>query len=210
MDDEKEHTPSAGAKERAKPSTITEGVGNLVQSVSHLVKETASVVTGHLKSPAAVSKRIETAVPEIEENYDAPPMTADELAEHAAADNQPGEMVPAAIPIGIEVIGTPDPSPPHLFDAAPKKLRAKRKVRSKSGTNRLTNVLANPSAPKKAAAKKKAAKKGAKKATKKSKKTALRKGVRKPRPKKTVKKAKASAKKTGAKKIVRKKKRSEE
>src|SRR5262245_47780535 len=127
--DEKDPTATEGTEERKKPSTIAEGVGNLVESVTHLVKETASVVVDHIKSPGAVSKRVETAVPPVEENYDAPAMTADGLADHAAADNQPGEAVPVATPMGIEVIGTPDPPP---FQPKPKKPRAKRKVRSQS------------------------------------------------------------------------------
>ena len=125
MDDKKEPDLTEGTEPPEKPSTITEGVSNLVGSVTHLVKEVASTVTDHLKTPAEVSNRLQTANPPVDENYEAPPMTADELAEHAAADNQPGETVPVATPMGIEVIGTPDPSPSQLVDPELKKPRAK-------------------------------------------------------------------------------------
>lgn len=197
MDGEKDHTRTEGTEGRKKPSTIAEGVGNLVESVTHLVKETASVVVDHMKSPAAVSNRVETAIPKVEENYDAPPMTADELAAHAAADNQPGETAPGATPMGIEVIGTPDPPQPL---AEPNKPRPKRRARPKSTSSRLTNSLGNPATPKKA--NKAKGRKVAKKAAKKSKKkTAPKKAVKKARPKKKpVETTKASTSKKAPKK----------
>ena len=63
-----------------KPSSITEGVSNLIGSIAVTVKDAASVITDHIKSPAEVSNRVETAVPPVEENLDARPMTADEIA----------------------------------------------------------------------------------------------------------------------------------
>jgi hypothetical protein len=196
MDGEKDHTPTEGTEEREKPSTIAEGVGNLVESVTHLVKETASVVVDHIRSPAAVSNRVETAVPKVEENYDAPPMTADELAAHAAADHQPSKTTPRATPMGIEVIGTPD-APQPLVE---KKPRSKRRARPKSTSSRLTNLLGNPATPRKA--EKAKSRKIAKKAAKKSKKkTAPKKAVKKAKPnKKAVRTAKASTSKKAPKK----------
>jgi hypothetical protein len=197
MDGEKDHTRTEGTEERKKPSTIAEGVGNLVESVTHLVKETASVVVDHIKSPAAVSNRVETAVPKVEENYDAPPMTADELAAHAAADHQPSEAAPRATPMGIEVIGTSDA--PHPL-AEPKKPRSKRRARPESNSSRLTNLLGKPATPKKVESAK--SRKVAKKAAKKSKKkTATKKAVKKAKPnKKPVRTAKASTSKKAPKK----------
>jgi hypothetical protein len=91
MDDEKE-VPLAATEAPEKPG-ITAGVTNLigttVTSIAESVKDIASSITAHIKSPSTVSNRVETAHPPVEENFDAPPMTAKEIARHAAAETQP-------------------------------------------------------------------------------------------------------------------------
>lgn len=225
MDDKKEADPTEAREPPDKPSTIAEGVSNLVGSATHLVKETASVIVDHIKTPTEVSSRVETDAPPVEENSDAPPMTADELAEQAAADNQPVKpnetvvMVPAMDPGLTGTLGMP---PAYVVAPEPRKSRPKKKAPSKSITNRLTNILfgADQSpARKKPTTKKVAAKRVAKKAAKKStskkaeknsKKAATKKRVKKSakkaRTKTTTKAGKSAAKKQRAKKSVKKKK----
>jgi hypothetical protein len=61
---------------------------SLFEKAIESVKDIASSVTEAVKS-APPSARSETAIPPVEENVDARPMTAEELAHHAAADTQP-------------------------------------------------------------------------------------------------------------------------
>jgi hypothetical protein len=74
-------------------SSITQGVSNLlgstVSAITETVKDAASTLAEYAKPTLPASNRVESAVPPVEENYDAPPMTADEIAELAAADVQP-------------------------------------------------------------------------------------------------------------------------
>jgi hypothetical protein len=150
---------------------------SLFQKALETVKDVASSVAEVVTS-APPSQRTEAAPPE--ENFDAPPMTAEELAQHAAADTQPvppakkasrkkpafpnlsGRITPT---YDIPVPGTPMPSP--------KKRKAVKKSSKKSA--------------------KKASKKSAKKAAKKVTKKTAKKSVKKKKvkaPKRTVKKKK--------------------
>lgn len=93
MEDDKQ-APQEGAKPSASegPSvtqTVSNLLGSTVSAITESVKDAALSLTEIAKQPPAVSNRIETAVPPVEENFNAPPMTADEIAEHAAADAQP-------------------------------------------------------------------------------------------------------------------------
>ena len=155
MDDEKQVEPHTGTDRPAKPGSIGEGVSNLVGSITTLVKDAASVVVDVAKSPASVSDRVETAVPPVEESYDAPPMTPDELAGHAAADTQPAAKAKRAKHKKAVV----------AKKAAPKKATK----RAKKAPKRTAAKTAKKAAKK--SAKKKAAKKSVKKSAKKKKKS---------------------------------------
>jgi len=155
MDDEKQVEPHTETDRPAKPGSIGEGVSNLVGSITTLVKDAASVVVDVAKSPASVSNRVETAVPPVEENYDAAPMNADELAEHAAADIQPTAKAKRA---------------------KRKKAVVAKKVAPKKATKRAKKAPKRTAAKKakkaaKKIAKKKTAKKSVKKSAKKTKKS---------------------------------------
>ena len=86
MVDDKETRGAAGGG-------ITQGVSNLfgstVEAITETVKDAASTLAQVIQPALPASHRLETAVPPVEETYDAPPMTAEEIARHAAADVQP-------------------------------------------------------------------------------------------------------------------------
>ena len=170
MDDGKQAEPPPDTDASEKPSSITEGVGNLVGSITTLVKDAASVVVDVAKSPPSVSNRVEIAIPPVEENYDAPPMTADELAEHAAADTQPVAKAKRSKRKKAVVAETAAPKKAAKRVKAPKKTAAKKtkKAATKSAKKTTKKMM-----PKKAAKKSKppANKKAAKKVAKKTKKS---------------------------------------
>jgi len=158
MDDGKRAEPQPDTDASEKPSSIGEGVSNLVGSITTLVKDAASVVVDVAKSPASVANRVETAVPPVEENYDAPSMSADELAEHAAADTQPAAKAERSKRRKAVV----------AKKSAPKKATKRAKKAPKTTTAKKTKKAAKKSARK--APKKKSAKKSVKKSTKKKSK----------------------------------------
>ena len=169
MDNEKQVKPHPENDPPEKPSSITEGVSNLIGSIAVTVKDAASAITDHIKSPAEVSNRVETAVPPVEENLDARPMTADEIAENAAADVQPVATAKRA----------KRKKPAVAKKAAPKKAtkratpqKANKRV-AKAAKARTSKAPAKKSSKKtaKKASPKKAAKKTVKKAAKKKKKS---------------------------------------
>jgi hypothetical protein len=172
MDDGKQAEPQpdieAADEPGNKPNSIGEGVSNLVGSITNLVKEAASVVVDAAKPSALVSNRVETAVPPVEENYDAPPMTADELAEHAAADTQPVAKAkrPKRKKAAVAKKAAPKKAAPKKAKKAQKKSAAK-----KVGKKSAKKTTATKSARKKKSATKKAAKKTARKVAKKKKKS---------------------------------------
>jgi hypothetical protein len=152
---------------------------SLFEKAIETVKDIASSVTEAVKS-APPSARTEKAPSE--EDLDAPPMTAEEIAQHAAADTQP--VIPAKNAI-----------------------RGKTASPSMSGRITPTYDFPPPDFPmpsrktRKAAVRK--AKKSAKKFTTAAKETIVKKAV-----KKTAKKAKKAVSKKSAKKSRKAKKRS--
>src|ERR1700755_1756292 len=98
MDDEKEAL--VAETEPPQKSSITAGVTSLigatVSSITESVKDVDSSITAHIMSPSALSNRVETAHPPVEENFDAPPMTAEEIAKHAAAETRPASVAKKA------------------------------------------------------------------------------------------------------------------
>jgi hypothetical protein len=98
MDDEKEEKSAIQAatgdtkQDDEKPS-ISQGVSGLISStvsaITESVRGAASSIAEIAKTTPTVSRREETAHPPVAENFDAPPMTADEIAREAAADVQP-------------------------------------------------------------------------------------------------------------------------
>jgi hypothetical protein len=112
-----------------------------------LVKDAASVVVEVAKSSPAVSNRVETAVPPVEENYDAAPVTADELAAHAAAGTQPVAKIKRS---------------------KRKKAAVVKKAAPKKATKQAKKVAKKTVAKKHKKAAKKSAKKAAKKSAKKN------------------------------------------
>jgi hypothetical protein len=144
----------------------------LFQTAIETVKEVASSVTEVIAS-APPSQRAEPAP---EENFDAPPMTADELAEHAAADTQPpAEDAPASPNLSGRITPTYDIPVPDTPMPSPKKRKAVKKSSKKSAKK----------------ASKKTAKKAAKKVTKKTAKKFAKKTVKKRKtPSRSVKKKK--------------------
>jgi hypothetical protein len=145
---------------------------SLFQKAIETVKEVASSVTEAIAS-APPSQRAEPAP---EENFDAPPMTADELAEHAAADTQPpAEDAPASPNLSGRITPTYDIPVPDTPMPSPKKRKAVKKSSKKSAKK----------------ASKKTAKKAAKKVTKKTAKKFAKKTVKKRKtPSRSVKKKK--------------------
>jgi hypothetical protein len=145
---------------------------SLFQKAIETVKEVASSVTEVIAS-APPSQRAEPAP---EENFDAPPMTADELAEHAAADTQPpAEDAPASPNLSGRITPTYDIPVPDTPMPSPKKRKAVKKSSKKSAKK----------------ASKKTAKKAAKKVTKKTAKKFAKKTVKKRKtPSRSVKKKK--------------------
>ena len=148
----------------------------LFQKAIEIVKGVASSVTEVVTS-APPSQRTE-AVPAVEENLDAPPMTAEEIAHHAAADTQP-------------VI------------AAKKIPRQKAAAPSLSGRITPTYDIPVPDSPMPAPKKRKKAKKSVEKPAKAAKQKTVKKAVKKSKTKKAVKKTGKKSKKT-AKKTVKK------
>ena len=136
---------------------------SLFQKAIETVKDVASSVTEVVTS-APPSQRTEAAPPE--ENFDAPPMTAEEIAQHAAADTQPvlPAKAPRKKPASQNLSGriTPTYDIPVPDTLMPKKRKA---------------VKTKKSAPKKSA--KKSSKKSAKKSTKKATKKAVKKVTKK-------------------------------
>ena len=148
---------------------------SLFQKAIETVREVASSVTEVIAS-APPSQRAEPAP---EENFDAPPMTADELAEHAAADTQPpAEDAPASPNLSGRITPTYDIPVPDTPMPSPKKRKAVKKSSKKSA--------------------KKASKKTAKKAAKKVTKKTAKKSAKKTKP--AVKKKKVKAPKRAVKK----------
>ena len=130
---------------------------SLFQKAIETVKEVASSVTEVITS-APPSQRAEAAPPE--ENFDAPPMTADELAQHAAADTQgvpSAKKAPRKKPASPNLSGRITPTYDIPVPDTPMPSPKKRKEAVKNS-------------PKKSAKKasKKTAKKAAKKVTKKN------------------------------------------
>jgi hypothetical protein len=182
------------------------------------MKEAAASVAAHIPVPAAVSNRVETAHPPVEENFDAPPMTAEELAEQAAADTQPVRkkaQKPEPVESDEEVVVIPAPATVGIDPMSPMPPMAavvKKKPRKKPAVNtsgRITPAYDIPvpdtplPTPKKAA--KKASIRPAKKAVKKSKaKKAVKKAVAKTAAKKTKKAASKTTAKKAAKKTAKK------
>jgi hypothetical protein len=181
MDDEKQVKPHPENDPPEKPSSITEGVSNLIGSIAVTVKDAASVITDHIKSPAEVSNRVETAVPPVEENLDARPMTADEIAENAAADVQPVAAAKRA-----------NRKKPAVAKKAALKKTTKRAAPQKANKRVAKAAKARTAkAPAKKSSKKTAKKAAPKKATKKTgKKTAKKKAAKKSSKKKKAKKSK--------------------
>jgi hypothetical protein len=169
MDDGKQAEPQPDTDAQEKPSSITEGVSNLIGSIAVTVKDAAFAITDHIKSPAEISNRVETAVPPVEENLDARPMTADEIAENAAADVQPVATAKRA---------------------RRKKPAVAKKAASKKATKRATPQKANKRVAK--AAKARTSKAPAKKSSKKTAKKASPKKAAKKTVKKAAKKKKKS------------------
>ena len=134
MDDEKD-VPYEPDTVPAKTPGITEGVAGLVSSITQSVKEVASTVAANITIPAAISNRVETAHPPVEENFDALPMTAEELAEHAAADTQPSakkaKRRPAALNASRRI--TPAPVPDTPLPSSKKAARTASKKTEKAG-----------------------------------------------------------------------------
>jgi hypothetical protein len=159
MDDGKQAEPQPDTDAQEKPSSVSEGVNNLVGSIKTLVTDATSVITDHIKSPAEISNRVETAVPPVQENYDAPPMTADEIAQHAAADTQPVPKAKRSKRKKASVAKT----------TAPKKATKRAKKAPKKTVAKKAKKAAKTSAKK--AVKKKSAKKSVKKLAKKKKKS---------------------------------------
>jgi hypothetical protein len=148
----------------------------LFQKAIEIVKDVASSVTEVVTS-APPSQRTE-AVPAVKENLVAAPMTAEEIAHHAAADTQPvmaAKKIPrkkaAAPSLSGRITPTYDIPVPDSPMPAPKRKKAKKSVKKPAKAAKQTTV--------KKAMKKSKAKKAVKKTAKKSKKTA----------KKTVKKS---------------------
>jgi hypothetical protein len=147
---------------------------SLFQKAIETVKEVASSVTEVVTS-APPSQRAEAVPPE--ENFDAPSMTAEELAHHAAADTQP--VLPAKAPrkkspnLSGRITPTYDIPVPDTPMPSPKKRRA---VKTKKSAKK---------------ASKKSAKKAVKKVTKKTAKKSAKKTVKKNKtPSRTMKRKK--------------------
>lgn len=83
------HTETAPPE---KPGGIGEGFSNLIGSITTTVKDAASAIAEVAKSSPSVSSRVAMAPPD-QETLDARPMTAEEIAEHAAADVRPAATV---------------------------------------------------------------------------------------------------------------------
>jgi hypothetical protein len=176
MDDGKQAEPQpdieAADEPGNKPDSIAEGVSNLVGSITNLVKEAATVVVDAAKPSPSVSNRVETAVPPVEENYDAPPMTADELAEHAAADTQPAAKAKRLKRKKAAVAKKAAPKKAAPKKAAKQATKApKKSAARKAGKKNAKKTTATKSASKKKSATRKAAKKTARKVAKKKKKS---------------------------------------
>jgi hypothetical protein len=158
---------------------------SLFQKAIEAVKDVASSVAEVVTS-APPSLRTEAAPPE--ENFDASPMTAEELAQHAAADTQPeppvrdapkkptspnlsGRITPT---YDIPLPGTPMPSPKKRKAAVKKssKKSAKKasKTTAKKAAKTVTKKTAKKSAKKTKPAVKKKKAKAPKRAVKKKKK----------------------------------------
>ena len=152
---------------------------SLLEKAIESVKDIASSVAEAVKS-APPSARTETAT--FEEDLDAPPMTAEEIAQHAAADTQP---------------------------VIPTKNEVRRKTASPSMSGRITptNDFPPPDSPMPSRKKRKTAVRKAKKLGKKLATAAKKKIVRKA-VKKTTKKAKEAVPKKSAKKSKKAKKKS--
>jgi hypothetical protein len=156
MDDEKEEKSAVQAaagdtKQNDEKPSISQGISGLISStvsaITESVRGTASSIAEIAKTARTVSGRMETAHPPVAENFDAPPMTADEIAREAAADVQPVATANKA----------------RRKKAAPPKKAAPRKAARK---------IAKKTAKKsKKVAAKKSTKKSAKKSTSKAKKT---------------------------------------
>jgi hypothetical protein len=145
---------------------------SLFQKAIETVREVASSVTEVIAS-APPSQRAEPAP---EENFDAPPMTADELAEHAAADTQPpAEDAPASPNLSGRITPTYDIPVPDTPMPSPKKRKAGVKNSSKKSAKKAS----------------KKAKKAAKTVTKKTAKKSAKRTVKKKKtPSRTAKKKK--------------------
>jgi hypothetical protein len=172
MDDGKQAEPQPDTDAQEKHSSIREGVSNLVGSIKTLVTDATSVIADHIKSPAEVSNRVETAVLPVEENYDAPPMTADEIAGHAAADTQPVSKAKRSRRKKAAVAKT----------ASPKKANKRAKKANKTTAAKKGKEVAKTSvkkAAKKKTAKKMMTKKAAKKSKLSAKKTTAKKAAKK-------------------------------
>ena len=150
---------------------------SLFEKAIESVKDIASSVTEAVKS-APPSARTETAIPPVEENFDAPPLTAEELAHHAAADTQP---------------------------VTPTKKAPRKKTTSPNLSGRITPTydFPPPDSPMPSSKKRKGVVKKAKKPAKAAKKKAVKQAA-----KKTAKKAKKAPPKKSAKKSKKARKKS--
>jgi hypothetical protein len=223
MDDDRK-VPPVPETESAEKTGIAEGVTTLisstVSSITASVKEAASSVAATIKIPAAISNQVETAHPPVEENLDAPPMTAEQIAEHAAADTQPAAkkaQKSASVESDEEVVVIPNPTPgidlitpmPAMVAVVKKKPRKKPAVNTSGRITPTYDIpipdtpLPTPKKAPKTPSRKPASK--AKKAVAKSKaKKAVKKSAVKKPAKKAVKKTKKAASKKTAKKLAKK------
>jgi hypothetical protein len=150
---------------------------SLFEKAIESVKDIASSVTEAVKSTPP-SARTETAIPPVEENFDAPPMTAEELAHHAAADTQPvtpAKKAPRKKTTSPNLSGRitptydfPPPDSPMPSSKKRKGVVKKAKKPAKAAKKKAVKQAAKKTKSKKGAPPKKSAKKS-KKARKKSK-----------------------------------------
>jgi hypothetical protein len=111
---------------------------SLFQKAIETVKEVTSSLTEVITS-APPAQRAKAAP---EESFDSPPMTADELAEHAAADTQPpppAEDAPASPNLSGRITPTYDIPLPDTPTPSPKKRKAAQFLQVKTQMS-LTNV----------------------------------------------------------------------
>jgi colicin import membrane protein len=184
MDHEKQVpvTETAPPEKPGITAGVTGLIGATVSSIAESVKDVASAITAHIKNPT-ISNRVETAHPPVEENFDAPPMTAEDIAELAAAETQPVSVARKAKRREAAAVKRAAPKPTANASAAKtpaKKAKkatvaaAKNAKQAKKSAKTVAKKLAQTPARKLKTAEKKTTRKAAKK-TKTRRRTVKRK-----------------------------------